>query len=101
MKKEVEINKMDIKVFYAKDKHYKNIDFILENMERANLILGWTRNNDTYEISYLYHDDKDFILECIEKVNRVEFQGCKPIEKEKSEVGLRMTSYKEKATLIF
>lgn len=102
MKKQIEINKISLSLFYAKEKHYENINAILNAMENDEIILSWNLdNNKEYDISYLNSNNKDFILELIEKANKVTFQGCKPIELEKCEVGMKITTYKEKATLIF
>ena len=39
-------------------------------MEEQNIILSWTVNNEKeYNISYLNHDDKIFILDNIETLN--------------------------------
>lgn len=102
MKKQIEINKISLSLFYAKEKHYKNINAILDSLENGDIILSWNLNDDKeYDISYLNSNDKDFILELIEKANKVVFQGCKPIELKKCEVGMKYITYKEKATLIF
>ena len=101
MKKQIEINKISLTLFYAKEKHYENINAILNAMENDEIILSWNLNdNKEYEISYLYSKDKDFILELIEKANKVKFQGCTPIELKECEVGMKYITYKEKATLI-
>lgn len=87
-KKEVEINKIDLKVFYAEEKDYNNINILLNAMEEQNIILSWTVNNDNeYEISYLNHNDKMFILDNIETLNE--------------NLGFKMTSYKEKEFLTY
>ena len=88
MKKEIEINKIDLKVFYAEEKDYKDINTILNAMEEENIILSWNINNEKeYEISYLNHNDKIFILDNIETLNE--------------NLGFRMTSYKEKGFLTY
>lgn len=87
-KKEVEINKIDLKVFYAEEKDYNNINILLNAMEEQNIILSWTVNNDNeYEISYLNHNDKIFILDNIETLNE--------------NLGFKMASYKEKGLLTY
>ena len=88
MKKEIEVNKIDLKVFYAEEKDYKAINTILNAMEEENIILSWNINNEKeYEISYLNHDDKIFILDNIETLNE--------------NLGFKMTSYKEKGFLTY
>ncbi len=88
MKKEININKIDLKVFYAEEKDYKNINTILNAMEEENIILSWNINNEKeYEISYLNHNDKIFILDNIETLNE--------------NLGFKMTSYKEKGLLTY
>lgn len=88
MKKEIEVNKIDLKVFYAEEKDYKAINTILNAMEEENIILSWNINNEKeYEISYLNHNDKIFILDNIETLNE--------------NLGFRMTSYKEKGFLTY
>ena len=88
MKKEIEVNKIDLTVFYAEEKDYKNINTILNAMEEENIILSWNINNEKeYEISYLNHNDKIFILDNIETLNE--------------NLGFRMTSYKEKGFLTY
>lgn len=87
-KKEVEINKIDLKVFYAEEKDYNNINILLNAMEEQNIILSWTVNNDNeYEISYLNHNDKIFILDNIETLNE--------------NLGFKMATYKEKGLLTY
>jgi len=88
MKKEIEINKIDLKVFYAEEKDYNNINILLNAMEEQNIILSWTVNNEKeYNISYLNHDDKIFILDNIETLNE--------------NLGFKMASYKEKGILTY
>ncbi len=88
MKKEIEINKIDLKVFYAEEKNYNNINILLNAMEEQNIILSWTVNNEKeYNISYLNHDDKIFILDNIETLNE--------------NLGFKMASYKEKGILTY
>lgn len=88
MKKEIEINKIDLKVFYAEEKDYNNINILLNAMEEQNIILSWTVNNDNeYEISYLNHNDKMFILDNIETLNE--------------NLGFKMVTYKEKGLLTY
>lgn len=88
MKKEININKIDLKVFYAEEKDYKDINAILNAMEEENIILSWNINNEKeYEISYLNHNDKIFILDNIETLNE--------------NLGFKMTSYKEKGLLTY
>ena len=88
MKKEININKIDLKVFYAEEKDYHEINTILNAMEEENIILSWNINNEKeYEISYLNHNDKIFILDNIETLNE--------------NLGFRMTSYKEKGFLTY
>lgn len=88
MKKEIEINKIDLTVFYAEEKDYHEINTILNAMEEENIILSWNINNEKeYEISYLNHNDKIFILDNIETLNE--------------NLGFRMTSYKEKGFLTY
>lgn len=88
MRKEVEINKIDLKVFYAEEKDYKAINTLLNAMEEENIILSWYINdNNEYEISYLNHNDKIFILDNIETLNE--------------NLGFKMTSYKEKGFLTY
>lgn len=87
-KKEVEINKIDLKVFYAEEKDYNNINILLNAMEEQNIILSWTVNNEKeYEISYLNHNDKVFILDNIETLNE--------------NLGFKMATYKEKGLLTY
>ena len=90
MKKQIEINKISLKLFYAKEKDYHNIDIILNSMEKENIILSWSMDDKKeYEISYLEHDniDRRFILDIIENINK--------------NLGFKTVTYKEKATLIF
>ena len=88
MKKEIEINKIDLKVFYAKEEDYNNINILLNAMEKQNMILSWSINNEKeYEISYLNHDDRSFILDNIETLNE--------------NLGFRITTYKEKGLVIY
>ena len=88
MKKEIEINKIDLKVFYAEEEDYNNINILLNAMENENIILSWSINNEKeYEISYLNHNDKIFILDNIETLNE--------------NLGFKMTSYKEKGFLTY
>lgn len=88
MKKEININKIDLKVFYAEEKDYHEINTILNAMEEENIILSWNINNEKeYEISYLNHNDKIFILDNIETLNE--------------NLGFKMTSYKEKGLLTY
>ncbi len=88
MKKEIEINKIDLTVFYAEEKDYHEINTILNAMEEENIILSWNINNEKeYEISYLNHNDKIFILDNIETLNE--------------NLSFRMTSYKEKGFLTY
>ena len=88
MKKEIEVNKIDLKVFYAEEKDYHEINTILNAMEEENIILSWNINNEKeYEISYLNHNDKIFILDNIETLNE--------------NLGFKMTSYKEKGLLTY
>lgn len=88
MRKEVEINKIDLKVFYAEEKDYNNINILLNAMEEQNIILSWTVNNENeYSISYLNHNDKVFILDNIETINE--------------NLGFKMASYKEKGLLTY
>ena len=88
MKKEIEINKIDLTVFYAEEKDYHEINTILNAMEEENIILSWNINNEKeYEISYLNHNDKIFILDNIETLNE--------------NLGFKMTSYKEKGFLTY
>nr|DAL24078.1 MAG TPA_asm: hypothetical protein [Caudoviricetes sp.] len=88
MKKEININKIDLKVFYAEEKDYKDINIILNALEEHNIILSWSINNEKeYEISYLNHNDKIFILDNIETLNE--------------KLGFKMTSYKEKGFLTY
>lgn len=88
MKKEIEVNKIDLTVFYAEEKDYHEINTILNAMEEENIILSWNINNEKeYEISYLNHNDKIFILDNIETLNE--------------NLGFRMTSYKEKGFLTY
>ena len=87
-KKEVEINKIDLKVFYAEEKDYNNINILLNAMEEQNIILSWTINNEKeYSISYLNHNDKIFILDNIETLNE--------------NLGFKMASYKERGLLTY
>lgn len=88
MKKEVEINKIDLKVFYGDEEDYKTIYIILNAMEEENIILSWYKDNDIYEISYLNHDYKNVILENI-----------KTLANEK--LGYRTTCYKERGILTY
>ena len=88
MKKEIEVNKIDLTVFYAEEKDYHEINTILNAMEEENMILSWNINNEKeYEISYLNHNDKIFILDNIETLNE--------------NLGFKMTSYKEKGLLTY
>lgn len=88
MRKEVEINKIDLKVFYAEEKDYNNINILLNAMEKQNMILSWSVNNEKeYEISYLNHDDRIFILDNLKTLNE--------------NLGFKMTSYKEKGLLTY
>lgn len=88
MKKEIEINKMDLKIFYAEKKDYNNINILLNAMEKQNMILSWSVNNEKeYEISYLNHDDRIFILDNLKTLNE--------------NLGFKMTSYKEKGLLTY
>lgn len=88
MKKEININKIDLKVFYAEEKDYKAINSLLNAMEEENIILSWNINNKKeYEISYLNHNDKIFILDNIETLNE--------------NLGFKMTTYKEKGFLTY
>ena len=88
MKKEIEVNKIDLKVFYAEEKDYNNINILLNAMENENIILSWNINdNNEYEISYLNNRDKIFILDNIETLNE--------------NLGFKMTSYKEKGLLTY
>ena len=88
MKKQIEINKIDLKVFYAEEKDYHKINTILNAMEEENIILSWNINNEKeYEISYLNNRDKIFILDNIETLNE--------------KLGFKMTSYKEKGLLTY
>ena len=88
MRKEVEINKIDLKVFYAEEKDYNNINILLNAMEKENIILSWSINNEkVYSISYLNQNDKIFILDNIETLNE--------------NLGFKMTSYKEKGFLTY
>lgn len=88
MKKEIEINKMDLKVFYAEEVDYHKINTLLNAMEEENIILSWNINNENeYEISYLNHNDKIFILDNIETLNE--------------NLGFKMTTYKEKGFLTY
>ena len=88
MKKEININKIDLKVFYAEEKDYHEINTILNAMEEENIILSWNINNEKeYEISYLNHNDKIFILDNIETLNE--------------NLGFKMTSDKEKGLLTY
>ena len=88
MKKEIEVNKIDLTVFYAEEKDYHEINTILNAMEEENIILSWNINNEKeYEISYLNHNDKIFILDNIETLNE--------------NLSFRMTSYKEKGFLTY
>ena len=88
MKKEININKIDLKVFYAEEKDYNNINILLNALENENIILSWNINdNNEYEISYLNHNDKIFILDNIETLNE--------------KLGFKMTSYKEKGFLTY
>lgn len=88
MKKEIEINKIDLKVFYAEEKDYNNINILLNAMEKQNMILSWSINNEKeYEISYLNHDDRTFILDNLKTLNE--------------NLGFRTTCYKEKGLLTY
>ena len=88
MKKEININKIDLKVFYAEEKDYNNINILLNALEEHNIVLSWNINNENeYEISYLNHNDKIFILDNIETLNE--------------NLSFRMTSYKEKGFLTY
>ena len=88
MRKEVEINKINLKVFYAEEVDYHKINTLLNAMEEENIILSWNINNEKeYEISYLNHNDKIFILDNIETLNE--------------NLGFKMTSYKEKGFLTY
>ena len=88
MRKEVKINKIDLKVFYATEEDYNNINILLNAMENENIILSWSINNEMeYEVSYLNHNDKIFILDNIESLNE--------------NLGFKMTSYKEKGLLTY
>lgn len=88
MKKEININKIDLKVFYAEEVDYHKINSLLNAMEEENIILSWNINdNKEYEISYLNHNDKIFILDNIETLNE--------------NLGFKMTSYKEKGFLTY
>jgi hypothetical protein len=88
MKKEIEINKIDLKVFYAEEKDYNNINILLNAMEKQNMILSWSINNEKeYEISYLNHDDRTFILDNLKTLNE--------------NLGFRTTTYKEKGLLTY
>ena len=88
MKKQIEINKIDLKVFYAEEEDYNNINILLNAMENENIILSWSINNEKeYEISYLNHNDKIFILDNIETLNE--------------NLGFKMTTYKEKGFLTY
>ena len=88
MKKEININKIDLKVFYAEEKDYHKINTVLNAMEEENIILSWNINNEKeYEISYLNNRDKIFILDNIETLNE--------------NLGFKMTSYKEKGLVTY
>lgn len=87
MKKQIQVNKIDLKLFYAGTKDYHNLDIILNDMEKENIILSWSENNKEYEITYLDNMDKKFILDIIESINK--------------NLGFKTVTYKEKATLIF
>ena len=88
MKKEININKIDLKVFYAEEKDYNNINILLNALEEENIILSWNINNEKeYEISYLNNRYKIFILDNIETLNE--------------NLGFKMTSYKEKGLLTY
>ena len=88
MRKEIEINKIDLKVFYAEEKDYNNINILLNAMEEHNIILSWSINNEKeYEISYLNHDDRTFILDNLRTLNE--------------NLGFRTTTYKEKGLLTY
>ena len=88
MKKEIEINKIDLKVFYAEEKDYNNINILLNAMEEQNMILSWTVNNEKeYEISYLNYNDRTFILDNLKTLNE--------------NLGFKMASYKEKGFLTY
>ena len=87
-KKEVEINKIDLKVFYAEEKDYNNINILLNAMKEQNMILSWTVNNEKeYEISYLNYDNRTFILDNLKTLNE--------------NLGFRLTNYKEKGLLTY
>lgn len=88
MKKEIDINKINLKVFYAEEVDYHKINTLLNAMEEENIILSWCMDdNKEYEISYLNHNDKIFILDNIETLNE--------------NLGFKMTSYKEKGFLTY
>ena len=88
MKKEIEINKIDLKVFYAEEKDYNNINILLNAMEKQNMILSWSINNEKeYEISYLNYDDRAFILDNLKTLNE--------------NLGFKMVTYKEKGLLTY
>lgn len=87
MKKQIQVNKIDLKLFYAGKEDYHNLDIILNDMEKENIILSWSENNKEYEITYLDNMDKKFILDIIESINK--------------NLGFKTVTYKEKATLIF
>ena len=85
MRKEIEVNKINLKVFYAKEKDYSKINSLLNAMEEENIILSWNiDHNNEYDISYLDHNNKDFILDTIESNKKL---------------GFKMISYKEKGIL--
>ena len=88
MKKQIEINKISLSLFYAEEKDYKDINTILNAMEKENIILSWSLDNKEYDISYLEHDniDRRFILDIIKNINE--------------NLGFKTVTYKEKATLI-
>ena len=88
MKKEIDINKINLKVFYAEEVDYHKINTLLNAMGEENIILSWCiDDNKQYEISYLNHNDKIFILDNIETLNE--------------NLGFKMTSYKEKGFLTY
>ncbi len=87
MKKQIEVNKINLNVFYAGKEDYNKINIILNDMEKENIILSWSIDNKEYEITYLDNMDKKFILDIIESINK--------------NLGFKTVTYKEKATLIF
>lgn len=88
MRKDIEINKISLKLFYEDENDYNNINFILDSMEKENMILSWSiDDNKEYEISYLDNTDRKFILDIIRGINK--------------NLGFKTVTYKEKATLIF